>query len=66
MISDKFDKLSEKRQKIIMEFHKLRATNPKAKPFGLMQQVTKNLRYKRDQHRVSSFVVRVIRDYHSK
>jgi hypothetical protein len=62
---DDIDRLNRKRRKIIVEFHRLRATQPKSKKFILIQQVAKRLDYVLDKNRSSSYVMRVIREWES-
>ena len=64
-LSERLDALNRKRRKIVVEFHRLRAANPNGKKWLLMQQVAKNLEYQLDVNRSSSYVMRVIREWHS-
>jgi len=61
---EKFNRLNEKRQKIVVTFHQLKALNPKAKRYNLVRQTAVATAHKLDPvNKNSSFVMKVIREW---
>lgn len=63
---ERIDGLNPQRRKIVFLFHEMKASQPNAKKFALLQRVSSRAGYSLDrQNRCSSYVVKVIREWES-
>lgn len=63
-IEEKFNRLNDKRRRIVITFHQMKVQNPHAKKHNLIRETAKCLKYALDkQNNCNSYVMRVVRQW---